>query len=155
MIPLKANQFNVQVESHTPTQTKIDSLGYPSQSSIPLVCFTFWEHISLTDIDHMIQCVIRCHKTLHWNEVDYLRRQFLPKHENQQLRGSNSQYSYGGNIVQEVGDMVGTLFMRHALYSPISRVIQCSYLPSVGRDTSQSSSLGTKLESLFEMSLSL
>ena len=54
------------------------------------------------------------------------------------------------NIVQELGDIVWTLFMLHALQSPISRVMQSSYLPYVGRDTPQSSSLGPKLESFLK-----
>ena len=122
--------------------------GYPSQSLSHLIRFTFLEHLAQTYIDHMSQCGIRCHKTLHQKKADYLPRQYQ-KYETQQLRGSTSQYSYVSNIVQQLRDIVGTLFMRHALQSPISRVMQCSYLTYIGRYTTQSSSLGAKLESLF------
>ena len=73
---LKANQWNVQVDSHTPTQTKLDPLGYPSQTSSPLIHFTFWEHLALTYIYHMSQCEIRCHKTLHRKKTDCMPRQY-------------------------------------------------------------------------------
>ena len=49
----------------------------------PLVHFTFWEHLDLTDIDHMTQCGIWCHTALHRRKADYLPRQYQNiKHSN-------------------------------------------------------------------------
>ena len=39
----------------------------------------------------------------------------VPKHETLNLRGYTRYYSYGGNIVKEQGDIVGTLFTRNLL----------------------------------------
>ena len=134
-------------------QTKLDPLRYPSQSSNPLIHFTFWEHLSLTDIDHMSQYRIRCDKALHRMKVYYLPRQY------QNMKHSNYVDVLAsipmGKHSKELGDIVGTLLILHALQSPISRVMQCSYLPYVGRDTPQSSSLYAKVESIFLMSLRL
>ena len=46
----------------------------------------------------------------------------VPKHEHKNYMVRLDSIHMGGNIVQELGDIDGTLFMLHELYSPISRL---------------------------------
>ena len=66
--------------------------------------FYFWESINLTEIDHMGQCGIRGKS---WKPT--------PKEGRILVVDPLGSILMGGNIVQELGDIVGALFMCHAL----------------------------------------
>ena len=65
-----------------------------------------------------------------WNPVSWnptvkegrLHAKVVLEHEHSNYMDALASIFMGGNIVQVLGDIVGTLFMLHALWSPISRL---------------------------------